>query len=353
MNLTPIAEPLSNHGVPVTIPIKHKPTHTNTTMSSYANHEIPSFEAVKKMKEFWYRPKITRHEAVELLKCAPTGSFVIRDSTSYTNGLGLAVKIAKLTEKILDKVTDQTDIQAEHVRHYLIEGIPEPINNQMQYLLKGSAEEKIYKSLERLVFKHLSNQVSLPVKLNLKLYYRMLNPSVNMDVANKTLSTETFTESVSHVVDVETVNTTSNIPEPEITLRNQPSIHNHSHLNYQSQPLAMQPNQTATNNLVTNNNTTNFNHRTNANQIPVTSYSENPNYINPNSINNTHHALLSTYPIYTCHLVYIGCKDCELLMGQQAVDHSINQLLNNSGNSFKTSSLIELKIQKSGLTLRV
>jgi len=62
-------------------------------------------------------------------------------------------------------------------------------------------------------------------------------------------------------------------------------------------------------------------------------------------------SLMSTYPIYTCHLVYLGCRDCELLYGSSAVERSISGLLNNQGNNFKNSSLVELKIQRSGITL--
>jgi len=56
-------------------------------------------------------------------------------------------------------------------------------------------------------------------------------------------------------------------------------------------------------------------------------------------------------PIYTCKLVYLGCRDCELLYGSAAIDRSISSLLNHDGNNFKSSSLVELKIQRSGVTL--
>merc|ERR1719500_1518877 len=58
--------------------------------------------------------------------------------------------------------------------------------------------------------------------------------------------------------------------------------------------------------------------------------------------------MTSTQTIYTCHLVYIGCRDCEKLAGPAAVERSLNSLLMSKKQN---SSLIEFKIQRSGFTL--
>ena len=34
------------------------------------------------------------------------------------------------------------------------------------YLLKGSQEEKIFPSLDRMIYKHMINKVSLPIRLS-------------------------------------------------------------------------------------------------------------------------------------------------------------------------------------------
>lgn len=41
----------------------------------------------------WYRPNMTRDAAIEFLKDKPPGSFIVRDSTSYPGGYGLAMKV--------------------------------------------------------------------------------------------------------------------------------------------------------------------------------------------------------------------------------------------------------------------
>jgi len=58
--------------------------------------------------------------------------------------------------------------------------------------------------------------------------------------------------------------------------------------------------------------------------------------------------MTNTQTIYSCHLVYIGCRDCEKLAGPAAVERSLNTILTNKKQN---SSLIGFKIQKSGFTL--
>ena len=154
----------------------------------------PSMELIKLLKDHWYRPNLSRDEAINILKTAPFGSFIIRDSTSYKGGFGLALRIDKLTDKILKNVQSQQenlrnkadmntstsdhlksiDLLSEHVRHYLIETIN--LDGGMTgYLLKGSTDEKIFPSLDRLIYKHMFDKISLPIKLNLQMYHRILN----------------------------------------------------------------------------------------------------------------------------------------------------------------------------------
>lgn len=152
---------------PINMPLAN--LDLNNSHSTNVTFETPNIELVKKLKDSWYRPNLSREEAINLLKTSPFGSFVIRDSTSYKGGYGMAIRIERLTEKILKNCSNKADLLSEHVRHYLIETV-EMEEGTVGYLLKGSAQEKIFPSLDRLIYKHMINQVSLPIKLNLKLY---------------------------------------------------------------------------------------------------------------------------------------------------------------------------------------
>lgn len=52
------------------------------------------FRFVRDSSKYWYKPNITREEAVTLLRHAPPGTFVVRDSKSFTNAFGLVLKVS-------------------------------------------------------------------------------------------------------------------------------------------------------------------------------------------------------------------------------------------------------------------
>lgn len=133
-------------------------------------------DLINRLKFSWYRPDFSRDQAISLLKTAPVGTFLIRDSTSYKFGYGLALRVERLPEKIAQSLSSDSDLLAEHVRHYLIETV-DLAGGMVGYLLKGSSEEKIFPSLERLVLKHIVQNVSLPVKLR---FYTQLVLSVRV-----------------------------------------------------------------------------------------------------------------------------------------------------------------------------
>merc|ERR1711879_554631 len=81
------------------------------------NRILLTEELVRQTRDSWYRPNLSRDDAIMTLKTASFGSFLVRDSTSYVGGFGLALRIEKLNEKILAGCKENTDLLAEHVRH--------------------------------------------------------------------------------------------------------------------------------------------------------------------------------------------------------------------------------------------
>uniref|UniRef100_A0A672GBX0 SH2 domain-containing protein n=1 Tax=Salarias fasciatus TaxID=181472 RepID=A0A672GBX0_SALFA len=75
---------------------------------------------VQDTSRFWYKPDISREQAINLLKDREPGAFIIRDSHSFRGAYGLAMKVAcpPPTVQQNKKVGDMTN---ELVRHFLIE----------------------------------------------------------------------------------------------------------------------------------------------------------------------------------------------------------------------------------------
>ena len=68
----------------------------------------------KDSHKFWYKPTISRDEAISVLRHAPPGTFVVRDSNSFPGAFGLALKVVTPPEA---GTTDPDEL----VRHFLIE----------------------------------------------------------------------------------------------------------------------------------------------------------------------------------------------------------------------------------------
>nr|CAH8825876.1 unnamed protein product [Trichobilharzia regenti] len=107
----------------------------------------------------WYRPKLSREEAISILRQQVPGSFLIRDSTTYKDAFGLAVKVATLPPKVTPK---SDDLQSELVRHYLIEAVNTPTKGVR---LKGFASEPVFPSLAALINRHTQDALALPCRL--------------------------------------------------------------------------------------------------------------------------------------------------------------------------------------------
>ena len=50
---------------------------------------------VKDLKVLWYKPNITRDEAICLVRTMSPGSFIVRDSQTVSGGYALTIKVDK------------------------------------------------------------------------------------------------------------------------------------------------------------------------------------------------------------------------------------------------------------------
>ncbi|KAH8295151.1 hypothetical protein KR018_008009 [Drosophila ironensis] len=98
--------------------------------------------------KYWYKPNITREDAIAQLAAAPPGTFLVRDSTTYKDSYGLVLRVAQPPAG-----------SQELVRHFLIEPTPGGVH------LKGCDNEPVFTSLSALVFEHSISQLALPCLL--------------------------------------------------------------------------------------------------------------------------------------------------------------------------------------------
>lgn len=110
---------------------------------------------VRDSSKFWYKPNITRDEAVSLLRNAAPGTFIVRDSTTFTNAFGLVIKVAYPPPGVQPKGPPGDEL----VRHFLVEPTTRGVR------LKGCANEPVFTSLSALVYQHSITPLALPCKL--------------------------------------------------------------------------------------------------------------------------------------------------------------------------------------------
>ena len=48
---------------------------------------------VRSLMPYWYRPNITREEAIELVRQMDSGAFIVRDSQTVSGGYALTIKV--------------------------------------------------------------------------------------------------------------------------------------------------------------------------------------------------------------------------------------------------------------------
>ncbi|XP_075749647.1 focal adhesion protein tensin isoform X3 [Rhipicephalus microplus] len=117
-------------------------------------HHHPVF--VKDTSKYWYKPNISREEAIHVLKTKPPGTFIVRDSNSFPGAFGLALKVASPPPNVQTRSGDPSN---ELVRHFLIEPTAKGVR------LKGCANEPVFGSLSALVYQHSITPLALPCRL--------------------------------------------------------------------------------------------------------------------------------------------------------------------------------------------
>ncbi|XP_029873523.1 tensin-1 isoform X11 [Aquila chrysaetos chrysaetos] len=138
-------------------------SHTLPDFSKFSMPDIsPETRAnvkfVQDTSKYWYKPEISREQAIALLKDREPGAFIIRDSHSFRGAYGLAMKVASPPPTVMQQ-NKKGDITNELVRHFLIETSPRGVK------LKGCPNEPNFGCLSALVYQHSIMPLALPCKL--------------------------------------------------------------------------------------------------------------------------------------------------------------------------------------------
>ncbi|XP_007940382.1 tensin-4 [Orycteropus afer afer] len=155
----PVAASPSNH-----YPVTGNHNQTLPDASLTTSQEGPSRDMQPTMKfvmdtsKYWFKPSITREQAIELLRKEEPGTFVVRDSSSYRGSFGLALKVQ---EAPASAQTRPGEDSCDLIRHFLIESSAKGVH------LKGADEEPYFGSLSAFVYQHSIMALALPCKLTI------------------------------------------------------------------------------------------------------------------------------------------------------------------------------------------
>ncbi|XP_056635670.1 tensin-1 isoform X11 [Diorhabda sublineata] len=130
---------------------------SSTTSNNESTHEVSAANVkfVRDTSKFWYKPSITREQAILMLRDQQPGTFVVRDSNSFPGAFGLALKVATIPSNIQNKSGSSDDL----IRHFLIEPTTRGVR------LKGCQNEPVFSSLSALIYQHSITQMALPCRL--------------------------------------------------------------------------------------------------------------------------------------------------------------------------------------------
>ncbi|XP_036447812.1 tensin-2 isoform X2 [Colossoma macropomum] len=120
-----------------------------------------SVKFVQDSSRFWYKPGISRDQAIAALKEKEPGAFLIRDSNSFQGAYGLALKVATPPPSVNNHGSKGGDPMEQLVRHFLIETGPRGVK------IKGCQNEPHFGSLSALVYQHSITPISLPCALRI------------------------------------------------------------------------------------------------------------------------------------------------------------------------------------------
>ncbi|CAG5099338.1 Oidioi.mRNA.OKI2018_I69.XSR.g16459.t2.cds [Oikopleura dioica] len=100
------------------------------TMPSTSGQTVEaSSSSYRTPESFWYKPTMSRDEAIKLLKGSDrkAGDFLVRDSKTYSGNFGLVVRVDRhqVPQSVFDNLRPDQDPESELVRHFLIESVKE------------------------------------------------------------------------------------------------------------------------------------------------------------------------------------------------------------------------------------
>ncbi|XP_028659797.2 tensin-3-like isoform X3 [Erpetoichthys calabaricus] len=143
---------------PSVLPDFSKALSSSPVTDIFTNKSV-TVKFVQDTSKFWYKPDISRDQAIAVLKDKEPGSFIVRDSHSFRGAYGLAVKVATPPASVLQQNKKVGDLSNELVRHFLIECTQKGVR------LKGCPNEPYFGSLTALVCQHSITPLALPCKL--------------------------------------------------------------------------------------------------------------------------------------------------------------------------------------------
>uniref|UniRef100_A0A8C9XJ74 Tensin 3 n=1 Tax=Sander lucioperca TaxID=283035 RepID=A0A8C9XJ74_SANLU len=129
------------------------------TASPLPGNKQVTVKFVQDTSKYWYKPDISRDQAISVLKDKDPGCFIVRDSHSFRGAYGLAMKVATPPPSVLQQTKKGGDLSNELVRHFLIECTQKGVR------LKGCPNEPYFGSLTALVCQHSITPLALPCKL--------------------------------------------------------------------------------------------------------------------------------------------------------------------------------------------
>lgn len=136
------------------------PAGQNDQVEAEAANRV-SVKFVQDSSKFWYKPSISREQAIAALKEREPGTFLIRDSNSFQGAYGLALKVVTPPPNVSNHSNKVSDPLEQLVRHFLIETSPRGVK------IKGCQNEPYFGSLSALVYQHSITPISLPCALKI------------------------------------------------------------------------------------------------------------------------------------------------------------------------------------------
>lgn len=156
---SPVASGMSSPSGGSTVSFSHTlPDFSKYSMPDNSPETRAKVKFVQDTSKYWYKPEISREQAIALLKDQEPGAFIIRDSHSFRGAYGLAMKVSSPPPTIMQQ-SKKGDMTHELVRHFLIETGPRGVK------LKGCPNEPNFGSLSALVYQHSIIPLALPCKL--------------------------------------------------------------------------------------------------------------------------------------------------------------------------------------------